>query len=314
MASLTPFRTPTPTATGQFSPLPTPTDLTSPLGTPDERLPTLYPPSSPTLNPSETVLPTFTPLADGTATPTWTPDGSGADQPTSTPSPTLTPTPSPTSQSTSSNQGHLVIDLVENGKLPVGGSQYWLLTAGAGEVITVTCGPAAGVDLELTVNNPQGIKIAGRDYAGAGGAETIPALVLELAGDYQILVEEVDGLGGDYGIVVMDSDSAIFRFVGNLNYGDSRSTALPASTYHLWHFQGTAGDNVTVRLTPKDTSDLVFQFYGPDMASRIEYVDVGGSGDVEEADFLLSQTGFYTIWVEEWDEAAASYELLLTDS
>ncbi len=195
-----------------------------------------------------------------------------------------------------------------------GVSQYWLLNANAGDVITITCGAANDVDLELTVNDPQGTKIAGRDYSGAGGAETIPSLSLSLSGDYQILVQELDGLEGDYGLVVMDSDSINIRFTGNVSYGDSRSTTLPANTYHLWHFQGSAGDNVTVRLTPNDGSDLVFQFYGPDMSTRIEYVDVSGPGAVEEADFTLTETGFYTIWVEEWDNEESSYELLLTNN
>jgi hypothetical protein len=202
---------------------------------------------------------------------------------------------------------------VENGRLLAGQSQYWLFTASAGDVITITCGAASGVDLELTVNDPQGTKIAGRDYTGAGGAETIPGLALSLSGEYQIVIEEVDGLEGDYGIVALDSDSIAVRFTGNLSYGDSRSTTLPANTYHLWHFLGAAGDRVNVRLMPKDGSDLVFQFYGPDMSTRIEYVDVSGPGAVEQADFTLTETGFYTIWVEEWDNEEASYELELTE-
>ena len=307
---------PAPISTGSVSPLATPTGPSSPLATPDGRLPTLSAPASPTLIPSGTVLPTFTPLH--TATPTPTPDATGTDLPTFTPAPTSTstPTPSPTSDTSLVYKGQLGTeeDQVENGTLSADQGHYWLLTASAGDVITVTCGPASGVDIELTVNNPQGTKIAGRDYTGAGGAETIPGLVLDLAGDYQIVVDEVDGLAGDYGIVVLDHDATHIRFTGNLGYDDGRTTTLPANTYHLWHFQGTAGDNITIRLTPGGGSDLVFQFYGPDMGSRIERVDMNPSGGVEEADFTLTETGFYTVWIEDWDFEEAAYELLVTDS
>ena len=303
----------TPTPTGPFSPLATPTDLTSPLTLPDERLPTLSSPASPTLIPSSTVLPTFTPLLSAISTPT--PDTSSTDVHTFTPESTSTSTPTPSPTPVYKGQLGTEQDQVENGTLSAGQSHYWLLAASAGDVITVTCGPASGVNLELTVNNPQGTEVASRNNNPAGGAETIPGLVLELAGDYQIVVDEVDGSAGDYGVVVLDSDATHIHFTGNMGYDDIKSTTLPANTYHLWHFQGTAGDNITIRLAPSDAgSDLKFRFYGLDMDSSIELVDVDDPSGVEEADFTLAETGFYTVWVEELYLEEAAYELLVTDS
>jgi hypothetical protein len=205
------------------------------------------------------------------------------------------------------------MDTVVNAQLAAGETHGWYYNATAGDVITITVGPASDVDLELVVNDPQGTKVAGRDYTPAGGAETIVGLDLDQSGEYQILVNEVYGEPGDYGLVVMDRDSTTIRFIGNLSYGASRSTSLPADTNHLWHFQGTDGDNITIRLTPTDNSDPAFVLYGPDMGNQIGRVDGSGSGDAEQSSFQLTETGFYTIWIEVFGGGDARYELSLTD-
>lgn len=310
--------TPTPTSTSSSSPLSTPAISPSPAATSDGPLPTLSPPSSPTLIPSGTVLATFTP--DFTATtPTSTPQPTteGTVLPTFTPMPTatgtITPTPTPTSSGGSGNQGEAEIDKVVNAQLAAGETHVWYYNATAGDVITITVGPARDVDLELVVNDPQGTWVTSRDYTPVGGAETIVGLILDQDEEYQILVNEVYGEPGDYALVVMDRDSTTIRFTGNLSYGASRSTSLPADTDHLWHFQGTAGDNITIRLAPTDNSDLAFVLYGPDMDDQPDRVDGSGSGGAEQSSFQLAETGFYTIWIEVYGGGEGGYELSLTD-
>ncbi len=306
--------TPTATATRPVSPLATPTGPFSPL-------PTLSPPASPTLIPSGTVLPTFTPQADATgpSSPIATPQPttSGTASPTTTPQATATSTRTPTPSATSAPAmlylGDAVIDRVENGWLANDQTHSWYYEAVAGEVITITVGPGGGVDLELAVNDPSGVKVAGRDYTPAGGAETLAGLELTRTGQYQILVSEVDGFPGDYAIVVLNRDSINVRFPGNMNYGTTRSTTLPARTYHIWHFQATAGDKATIRLAPTDNKDLAYSLYGPDMSNLIRRVDGGGPGFVEEATFQLPATGFYSIWLEAYGTVEAGYTLSLTD-
>ncbi len=314
-ATLTPTRTRTATPTAT----PTSTSAVSPLGTPTgpfSPLPTLSPPSSPTLVLSGTILPTFTPLPDATggASPIATPDGTAS--PTTTPEPTATsthtPTPSPTAPPAMLNMGEVQLEQVANGWLATNQTHRWYYDAVAGEVITITVGPATGVDLELTVNDPSGFEVGGREHAGAGGAETLAGLELTMTGEYQILVSEVNGNPGDYAIVVLDEDSIDVRFPGSVGYGTTRSTTLPARTYHIWHFQATAGDKATIRLVPTDNKDLVYSLYGPDM-DRIARVDGGNVGFVEEATFQLSATGFYSIWLEAYGAVEAKYTLSLTD-
>jgi hypothetical protein len=200
-----------------------------------------------------------------------------------------------------------------NGTLAPGETHAWIYFAFDGDVITLTVGPASGVDLDLVVNDPNGTKVAGRDYAGAGGAETLVGLELDKTGEYQILINEVDGYAGDYGFVIMDEDSFNIRFIGNLDYGDTRSTILPARTYHLWHFPGSVGDNITISLSPEDNSDLSFILYGWDMDDEIERVDSNSAGGAEEASLQLAETDFYTIWIEVLGGGAAEYELVLTE-
>lgn len=211
------------------------------------------------------------------------------------------------------HQGEAEIDQVENGWLATDQTHSWYYDAVAGEVITITVGPAGGVDLELTVNDPSGVKVAGRDYTPAGGAETLAGLELTNTGEYQILVSEVDGFPGDYAIVVLDGDSINIRFPGNMGYGTTRSTTLPARAYHIWHFQATAGDKATIRLAPTDNKDLAYTLYGPDMDNLIRRVDGGGPGFVEEATFQLPATGFYSIWLEAYGTVEATYTLSLAD-
>ena len=88
---------------------------------------------------------------------------------------------------------------------------------------------------------------------------------------------------------------------------------MPADTNHLWHFQGTAGDNITIRLAPTDNSDLAFVLYWPDMDDQPDRVDGSGSGGAEQSSFQLAETGFYTIWIEVYGGGEGGYELSLTD-
>ncbi len=303
------------TPTGPYSPLGTPTDPYSPLGTPTgpySPLPTLSPPPSPTLISWQDLWPTFTPLPEVTEvdSPIATPDTttSGTTVPTATSSPTLSPTSAPALL----EMGQVSIDQVVNGWLAIDQTHSWTYDATAGDVITVTVGPAGGIDLKLVVYNPSGAKVAERDYTPAGGEETIAALELDYTGQYELLVSEVHGYTGDYAIVVLNGDSVAISFPGSLIYGATRTTTLPAQTYQIWHFMGSAFDLALIRFSPADDSDLVFSLYGPDM-DLIRRVNHGGSGFVEQLTIQLPATGFYSIWLEEDAGEEAAYTLWLTD-
>lgn len=294
---------PAATPTRQTSPLPTPTGPFSPIATPTmsgsttpSALPTLEPPASPTLEASTTVYPTFTPISTSDAT--------------GTPDPTVTPSPTPLGGPV--DMGEIALDDVINARLYSGEVHRWYFDALNGDVITITVAPALGVDLELVINDPKGLKIAGRDYRPAGQAETIANLALDQNGFYQIVVNEVNGHSGDYAVLVMDEFSIPVVFPGNLTYGSSSAGSLPAGTYHIWHFLGDAGDLVDISLDPTDNSDLILTLYGPDM-SQIARVDQQGPGDPELLSYTLTADGFYAILVKEYGGVASEYDLVLTD-
>ena len=189
----------------------------------------------------------------------------------------------------------------------------------AGDVVTVSIGPAIGLDLKIELIDPQGATIASRDEGTTGQAEIIAGLELSMGGEYGIRVRATNGLSGDYSIAASESNSYVdIFFPGNIIYGETTSEFLPFNSHHIWHFQGTAGDTITILLTPYDNSDLVFTLFSPtmegvpDMVYEYERIDDYGAGDSEEASYDLDENGFYSIWVEEWSDGESNYELALT--
>jgi hypothetical protein len=222
------------------------------------------------------------------------------------------PSPSATPAGETRDLGQTYTDEVVNGVLGAGETHRWFFSGAMDDIITITVAAGAGVDVQIKVANPAGEEFLKLDSAMAGQAETIIALELTEDGGYHILVEAVENGAGDYALAVTDQFSIAILFPGNLDYGSAEIESLPAETYHIWHFQGDAGDNVTIRLTPDQDSDLIFELYDPDMGYAIDRVDLRGAGDPEEESFQLARTGFYSIWVSEYSEEAADYELLVT--
>ena len=287
-----PTLSPSPSPTGQPSPTPSPTGLTSPIATPTDMG---SPIATPTL--TGTIWPTFTPAA------------------TDTPS----PSPSAAPSETINDQGSIEYDQVENRLLGAGETHRWSLDVNAGDVVTVSIGPAIGLDLKIELIDPQGATIASRDEGSTGQAEIIAGLELSMGGEYGIRVRATNGLSGDYSIAASESNSYVdILFPGNIIYGETTSEFLPFNSHHIWHFQGTAGDTITILLTPYDNSDLVFTLFSPtmegvpDMVYQYERIDDYGAGDSEEASYDLDENGFYSIWVEEWSDGESNYELALT--
>jgi len=131
-------------------------------------------------------------------------------------------------------------------------------------------------------------------------------------GDHQIQIKALNGISGDYAMVLMDAYSSPIVFPGNLDYGDQSSHDLAPDTEHIWHFQGTAGDNIEIRVDPDDNFDVFFELYQPGgLFDLIDLVDDGAAGQIEFHQFVLSETGFYSILVGEDSDTEASYQVSL---
>lgn len=282
--TLTPTLTPSASPTSQDSPLatPTPTSLVSPFGASIEATST------------NTPWPTYTPLPNVTV---------------NTSTPTATPTPTPGTV----NKGVLEFDKVVQVNLEGNQTHQWKFTGLTGGVITITVAPADGLDLEITLFNPEGTRVARQGDKLAGQTETIGNLELSIHGDYTLQVNELDGISGDYALILMDISSPKVIFPGNLEYGDDVDGTLAADTKHIWHFMGESGDNVTVYINPYDQADCVFQIYRPGGLDDLLFEqDSGEEGENEERTFQLDETGFYSIVVKEFYGNNTTYYLVLS--
>ena len=307
-----PTMTPSPSATSQPSPLTSPT----PAGTDG---------TAATPTPSPTSL--QSPLATGTATPTATATANRSTNPSDTPWPTYTPlsdsssipTPTPTSTSNTpqsvSEVGPAEYDTVLNQTLEASQTHRWLMDGVASSEVTISLAAAPGLDLELVLLNPQGEELETADDHAAGGTETISDRALTQTSLYAILVREVNGLAGAYALVITDEYSYPLVFPGNIEIGEELDATLPAMTDHYWHFMADTGDEITIVLTPHSDADLIFTLFPPEGVDYpIDQVDETEDGGIEAADFILSESGFYTILVQEWSGDQAGYRLSLDNN
>jgi hypothetical protein len=134
-----------------------------------------------------------------------------------------------------------------------------------------------------------------------------------MSGDFSIIVGNSTGTAASYALTIYDSNSYPLVFVGNIKYGDLLNGTLDADSDHYWFFSGTAGETITIRVTPSDDSDPFISLIGPDMTTLVDFVDDNGAGEAEElAAYSLPSTGYYTILVAEGFFAASSYTINLT--
>jgi hypothetical protein len=81
---------------------------------------------------------------------------------------------------------------------------------------------------------------------------------------------------------------------------------------HFWHVYGTAGETVTIRVTPSDSSDLFIRLFGPNDTLLVDFHDETGDGEVEEIlSFTLPETGIYSILVGEFNFGRSDYSIEL---
>ncbi|HLU10590.1 MAG TPA: pre-peptidase C-terminal domain-containing protein, partial [Oceanobacillus sp.] len=95
-----------------------------------------------------------------------------------------------------------------------------------------------------------------------------------------------------------------------------QGTLTEGSASHEWHYEGTAGEQITISavdLTRTDALDMALRLIGPDGGERAYNddqlgVDLYGRFDAQIVDFVLRDTGTYTIVVE-WVRGAGTYTL-----
>lgn len=253
---------------------------------------------------------------------TPTPESSPTDGPS--PTPNLTPgteTPSPTVSATPG--GQTVVDMGDVGfhslvldTLQPGTRHAYTISVEAGTTITVGLLMPAEFDPVLKLIDREGTILAERNDVGAGEVERLEGFVLENDGEYRILVHDIADRGTDYTFTLDDGLSFDFLyFAGLLKYGDTKNMQMPEDRLDFWHFYGEAGDEITISLTPNDTSDLRFLLMTPEFGELSSgFVDERPGGQSEQATFTLPLTGIYTLQVEEYNLLASDYLVRLTEA
>jgi hypothetical protein len=206
----------------------------------------------------------------------------------------------------------LSLEHIVRSELGVEGVHYWDFVSTDGEIISISVGPGEALDVALALIDPSGTTIAVTNDGAEGRGESISELTIAQSGEYEIEVRAVGSTSGDYSIVMADANSEAFLiFKENLEYGDIGTGNLPANTDHLWNFEASSGEVVTIRIDPANSDDLVLFLVSPD-SEELEFVDDGGPGDGEQiVQYVITESGIYSIRVGELEFQPASYTVTL---
>jgi hypothetical protein len=191
----------------------------------------------------------------------------------------------------------------------------WDFEAIEDDVISVSVGPAPGLDLAMELLDPEGTTIAVTNDWSSGQGESIDQVFIEDSGSYTIRVRSVGGSGGEYSLVLTNEDSEAFLvFKEYLSYGSLGTGAVPELTDHLWNFKASSGDQVSVRVDPSTSSDLVLFLIAPD-STELLFVDDTAQGESEQiTNFVISVSGTYSIRIGELEFQEAAYTVTLNGS
>ena len=194
----------------------------------------------------------------------------------------------------------------------------WTIVAYGGEVVDITLTPGEEQDVTLVVVAPDGRTLVGDlDDGFSGEAEIVTGLLLDIAGEYLVIVDEYWDVAGDYTLAVDfgEEGSEYERIeMGDIAHDEVWQGTLPEGKYlHEWLFEGVAGDVVSIAVTPL-TADADLQLALIDADGEFLFdLDEAGSDEPEMiAEYELLTTGTHSILVSEWWDAHAEYELSLT--
>lgn len=201
----------------------------------------------------------------------------------------------------------LIISRLENGD-----TDSRTVSVASSTALTITVAPATEANIILTVLDPNGQVIADRqDQAGDGEVETITNLEAPESGAYEIQISSDSGEATDYALMVLDSDSYNFEFMGTIDMGSQRGDELAVDNDHFWFFAANDGESINLVVTPTDERDPYVELYGPN-GSLLETIDRTGGGEAEELnDFPMLATGMYSVRVGEFDFEPMSYLIIV---
>lgn len=202
-----------------------------------------------------------------------------------------------------------------NGVLREDFSDIWTFNGESGRFATITVTPEDNrIDLTLTLVDPHGNILASVDTAYAGDLEVMTDLLLPYDGTYIIETTEFFNESGPYQIAVSLTDEAQYGGGGRINFSEDITAELAEDGEHIWLFEGTAGQDVSIVLSSLDDQlDVILEVRGPD-DRELALLDEGFAGDTEVLTGLeLSVTGDYVILVRGFAGHGGAYSLYLDE-
>ena len=269
--------------------------------------PTPNPTNANTPNPALTATSTPTTNNITTATIASTPGNS-----TNTPQPTGSSTPQGQGQNFN-DKGSIDYEDLRISTLKSGIPDQWTLAVDTTDSITITIAPVSNANLTISIIDENGTKIVdAQNESSAGEVETITALNISTPGLYEIYIDAEPAVETHYALMAMNSDSYSFNFMGTLVPSSPKNDSLVPDNDHFWFFPMSVGQKINLRVTPNSQADPYLELYDP-QGSRVLTIDNSGTGETEVLEsYEALINGMFSIRVGEFDFAAMSYEILLT--
>lgn len=190
------------------------------------------------------------------------------------------------------------------GKLSIGGADYWTFEGKAGEVIRLG-GASEQFDANLSLFSPEGEELGSNDDGGEGTNALLTAILLR-EGRYFLRIHSAGGGGsGAYRIQTTRNP------VKALAFDKREQGSIGAGSSEIWAFQGNAGQTVIISVRSADF-DVTVSLRGPD-GVQIGSDDDGGDGTNSLLSRRLPLKGTYTVWVNA-KQGRGSYVLRLMEA
>jgi hypothetical protein len=217
------------------------------------------------------------------------------------------PTPEPT-EVPETGGGEIEIDEVVSGTLIDGTEDFWTFSATAGTTILIEL-VSENFDCVLELRDEDGNELAYDDDSAGDGDSLIENFTLDTSGTFVIVARAYNNSGsGVYELALLGIEE------NDIDYGDLVSGALGAGAEDFWTFSGASGDTITIALE-SDDFDTVLQLLDGDGFEVAYDDDGGGNSNSLIWNYVLPETGYYTILVRAFsDEGAGDYDLRLEET
>jgi hypothetical protein len=187
----------------------------------------------------------------------------------------------------------------------------WTFEGTADEAVEASvAGQGQQGGLRLTLYNPDGGVMAQDRSTNQPPSAMLRGYALPVDGTYRILVEAASGYTGGYVIALSQTEI----LAGAIAYGQTLPGELTdAEPQQSWHFEGQAGDVVTISMVSLGGSltDTYLELYGPNGEYLISDDDSGGNLSALIRNYELPYTGPYEIVARAFSTGTGPYELAL---